>query len=150
MTDSLVGFPIVIDEIVRWGDLDALGHVNNAVFFRYFESARIAYFDRIEFSPKSGHDGTGPILADTRCRFRRPLRYPDRLKVGARVVSLADDRFTMEYAVWSESLATVAAIGEGVIVSFDYGEGRKVTLPEATRRALTALEPHLAAGAPAT
>src|SRR5215471_9177904 len=87
---------------VRWGDLDALGHVNNTVFFRYFESARVAYFNRIGFWPKSEHEGTGPILASTQCRFRRPLHYPDRLKVGAGVVSLAEDRFTMEYAVWSQ------------------------------------------------
>ena len=147
MPDALAGYPIVIDELVRWGDLDALGHVNNTVFFRYFESARLAYFERIRFWPMSSHEGTGPILATTECRFRRPLRYPDRLKVGARVVSMDDDRFTMEYAVWSESQATIAATGEGVIVSFDYGEGRKVTLPEVTRRELTALEPHLAAGA---
>jgi acyl-CoA thioester hydrolase len=144
MLDELARFPIVIDEAVRWGDLDALGHVNNTLYFRYFESARIAYFERVAFVPESGHEGTGPILASTECRFRRPLRYPDRLKVGARVASLADDRFTMEYVVWSESLATIAARGEAVIVSFDYGAGRKVPLPEATRRALTALEPHLA------
>jgi acyl-CoA thioester hydrolase len=146
MMDALTGFPIVIDELVRWGDLDALGHVNNTVFFRYFESARTAYFDRIRFWPESGNVGTGPILAETNCRFRRPLRHPDRLKVGARVASLSGDRFTMEYAVWSERQATVAARGEAVIVSFDYGAGKKAPLPEATRRALMELEPHLASG----
>jgi acyl-CoA thioester hydrolase len=145
MTDALAHFPIVIEEIVRWGDLDVLGHVNNTVFFRYFESARIAYLDRIRFWPKSGSEGTGPILASTQCRFRRPLRYPDRLKIGVRVVALGDDRFTMDYALWSESQATIAALGESVIVAFDYGEGRKASLPEATRQALTTLEPHLTA-----
>jgi acyl-CoA thioester hydrolase len=141
LTEDLAQFPIVIDDVVRWGDLDALGHVNNTVFFRYFESARVAYLDRVQFWPKSSQEGTGPILASTQCRFRRPLRYPDRLKLGARVVSLEEDRFTMEYAVWSESQATIAARGEAVIVAFDYGQGRKVPLPEVTRQALLALEP---------
>src|SRR5262245_7570674 len=47
--DALAGFPVVIDQDVRWGDLDAYGHVNNTVFFRFFESARIAYFEAIGF-----------------------------------------------------------------------------------------------------
>jgi acyl-CoA thioester hydrolase len=140
---ALEAFPVVIDDVVRWGDLDALGHVNNTVFFRYFESARIAYFERIRFWPESGAKGVGPILGSTQCRFRRPLRYPDRLKIGARVVSLEEDRFTMEYEIWSESLATTAASGQAVVVSFDYGAGAKASVPSAIRQALLALEPHL-------
>src|SRR5262245_46892162 len=133
MLEALAQFPVVTEDIVRWGDLDALGHVNNTLFFRYFETARITYFDRIGW-PASAHRGIGPILGSTSCRFRRPLRYPDRLKVGARVRELGEDRFTMEYAIWSEAQETIAASGEAVIVSFDYEHGRKVSIPDATRR----------------
>jgi acyl-CoA thioester hydrolase len=141
--NALEAFPVVIDEVVRWGDLDALGHVNNTLFFRYFESARIAYFEKIGFAAEAAQGGIGPILGSTQCRFRRPLKYPDRLKVGARVVALAEDRFTMEYAVWSEAQATIAAQGDAIIVAYDYGANRKTGVPDATRRALTALEPQL-------
>jgi acyl-CoA thioester hydrolase len=141
--DALQAYPVVIDEIVRWGDLDALGHVNNTVFFRYFESARIAYFERIGFAADAMRARIGPILGSTQCRFRRPLKYPDRLRVGARVVSLAEDRFTMEYAVWSDALATLAATGDAIIVAYDYGEQRKAPVPEVIGRALKALEPQL-------
>src|SRR4051812_33249647 len=114
MMNALDAYPVVVDEIVRWGDLDALGHVNNTLFFRYFETARIAYFEKVGFSADSAGARVGPILASTQCRFRRPLQYPDRLKVAARVLSLGEDRFTMEHAVWSEGQSVIAAIGEAV------------------------------------
>jgi acyl-CoA thioester hydrolase len=140
--DALQTFPVVIDELVRWGDLDALGHVNNTLFFRYFESARVAYLEKIGFS-LDPTQRVGPILGSTECRFRRPLRYPDRLKVGAKVATLSEDRFTMEYAVWSETQATVAGQGTAIIVAYDYVERRKTGVPDAIRDALKSLEPQL-------
>lgn len=123
---ALAGFPIVITAPVAWGEMDAFGHVNNIVYFRYFESARIAYLDAIGFR---GGDGIGPILASTQCRFRLPLTYPDTVHVGARTVELATDRFTMEYRVVSERLDGTAAEGGGTIVAYDYANATKATLP---------------------
>jgi acyl-CoA thioester hydrolase len=143
MVNALDTYPVIVEEIVRWGDLDALGHVNNTLFFRYFETARIAYFEKIGLSFEFGQGGIGPILGSTQCRFRRPLRYPDRLKVGAGVVSLEKDRFTMEYAVWSETQAVVAANGEAVIVAYDYGQNRKAAVAESVRAAIVTLQPEL-------
>jgi acyl-CoA thioester hydrolase len=137
---SLEAYAVVADELVRWGDQDAFGHVNNTVYFRYFETARIAYFERIGFVAAAG---VGPILASTSARFRRPLRYPDRLRAGARVSSLGEDRLTMEYVVWSETLAGFAATGDGSIVAYDYGAGRKCPFPAPVREAIVRLQPEL-------
>lgn len=140
--DPLVAFPIVIELPVAWGDMDAFGHLNNTVYFRYFESARIAYLDAIGFRGDASHSGVGPILASTHCRFRRALIYPDRVRVGARVSQLADDRFTMEYRIVSESAPdAVTAEGGAVVVAFDYGPRRKATLPPAVRARILALDP---------
>ncbi len=149
MTLTLETCPVVADELVRWGDQDAFGHVNNAVYFRYFETSRIAYFERIGFdvAGAAAGGGVGPILASTSCRFRRPLGYPDRLRAGARIASLGGDRFAMDYVLYSEALADVAATGEGVIVAYDYGARRKCALPAAVRAAIARLQPELA-GAP--
>lgn len=138
--DRLREFPVVIETPVAWGAMDAYGHVNNTVYFRWFESARIAYLDRIGFREAAVHGGVGPILGSTACRFRRALEYPDTVRVGARVAELGDDRFTHEYVVVSEAVGGVAAEGEGVIVAYDYGRGRKATLPEAVRRTIEGLE----------
>lgn len=138
--DLLGGFPVVVTLPVQWGEMDYFRHVNNTVFFRYFESARIAYLDRIGFREEAEAEGLGPILASTHARFRRPLTYPDTVRVGARATEVGEDRFTMEYLAVSEKLGAVAAEGGGVLVAFDYRAGRKAPLPDQVRRAIERLE----------
>lgn len=134
---SLADFAVVVEIPVRWGDMDAFGHVNNTVFFRFFESARIEYLQAIGFV--GGGEGIGPILASTHCRFRRPVAFPDTVRVGARTTALEEDRFTMEYQVVSEALGEVAAEGGGVVVSYDYGAARKAAVPAPVRERIIAL-----------
>jgi acyl-CoA thioester hydrolase len=140
MADQLSGYPIIITLPVAWGEMDAFGHVNNIVYFRYFESARIAYLDAIRFRGDAESGGIGPILASTHCRFRRPLAYPDTVKVGARSTAVGSDRFTMEYMIVSDALREVVAEGGGVIVAYDYAHGRKATLPDDVRARIRDLE----------
>ena len=105
----LADFPIVLTLPVQWGEMDAYGHVNNAVLFRYFESARIAYLERCGFIESMERDRIGAILHSTACRFRSPLYYPDTVEVGARATDVASDRFTMEYRVVSLTKQAVVA-----------------------------------------
>jgi acyl-CoA thioester hydrolase len=132
-------FPVVVEIPVAWGEMDAFQHVNNAAYFRYFESARIACFERIGYASSDGLDGVGPILAATDCRFRIPLTYPDRLLSGTFVEAIAADRFTMRHAIYSHRQADIAAEGSGRIVSYDYRAGTKAQLPDAIRAQLELL-----------
>jgi acyl-CoA thioester hydrolase len=136
----LPGFPVVIEIVVAWGEMDAFRHVNNVAYFRYFESARIAYFDRLGAMDEMERNGCGPILAETRCRFRAPLEYPDRLAVGARVSLVSEDRFTMEHAVASTKAGRIAAEGEGTIVWYDYRAQGKTRLPASLRERIAEIE----------
>jgi acyl-CoA thioester hydrolase len=138
-SEFLPDFPIVVSIPVAWGEMDAYGHVNNIVFFRHFESARIALLDAIDFRDPAHHDGIGPILASTQCKFRRPIAYPDTLHVGARIRSIDDDRFEMEYRLVSLAARGIAADGTGVVVAYRYAEARKTSLPAAVRARLEAL-----------
>ncbi len=133
-------FPVVIEVPVAWGEMDAMQHVNNIVYFRYVESVRMAYFERIGLLDLQRETGVGPILAWTSCRFRRPLTYPDTLSVGARVTKVDADRFTIETVIYSHKLAEVAAESEGIIVTFDYREQKKAPVPHATRQRIAELE----------
>jgi len=133
-------YPVVIGTPVAWGDMDYFRHLNNIVFFRFFESARIAYLERIGFQRELADSGIGPILAATDCRFRRPIRYPDVVLVGARTSNVASNRFTMEYRLVSEAQGAVAAEGGGTLVAYDYRRERKASLPEAIVRAIEDLE----------
>lgn len=136
----LCDFPICFETPVAWGEMDSFAHVNNVVYFKYFESARIEYFRRIGFPDWMKETGIGPILASTSCRFRKPLTFPDRVTVGARVTGLENDRFTMDYRVVSHALDAVAAEGEGLIVAYDYRGGEKAAVPQEIRARIMKLE----------
>jgi acyl-CoA thioester hydrolase len=136
----LPGYPVAIEIPVAWGEMDAFQHVNNVAYFRYFESVRIAYFERADALADMARSGQGPILAETSCRYRLPLTYPDRLTAGARVSAVGEDRFTMEYAVASAKAGRIAAEGEAVVVWYDYRSRTKAPLPAALRARIEALE----------
>ncbi len=146
MTDTtlrhrdLDNFPVTVRIPVQWGELDAYGHLNNTMVFRYFESARIAFLERCGFIASYDDDRIGAILHSTECRFRRPLYYPDTVLVGGRVLDVSTDRFTMEYRVVSLEQDQVAADGRGIIVSFDYNTLAKTAIPEAVREGILTLE----------
>lgn len=133
MHPSLSNFLVVVDVSIRWGEMDVFGHVNNTAYFRYFEIARVAFFDAIGFREGAR---IGPILAGTSCRFRRPLTYPDQVSVGAMATRIEDDRFAHEYVLVSEKLDAVAAVGDGIVVSYDYDQRVKAPLPRDVRRRL--------------
>lgn len=140
-------FPVVVEIPVAWAEMDYFRHVNHAVFFTYFESARIRYLDLIGFRELTGDVQTGPILASAHARFRRPVTYPDTLVVGARTTELGGDRFAHEYRVVSRALNEVAASGGAMLVSYDYAAGTKVPVPEMVRAAIRDLEGARLAGA---
>jgi acyl-CoA thioester hydrolase len=133
-------FPIVVEVDVAWGEMDSYSHVNNVVYFRYFENARIAYLDRIGWHASKLQTGLGPILASTQARFRKAVTYPDRLLVGSRITDIQSDRVTFEYRIVSTKLKAVATEGQAVIVSYDYRANTKVPIPEAIRKAIEELE----------
>ena len=140
MEDLLASCPVVIDVPVAWGEMDALKHVNNVVYFRYFESARIAYFEKLRFWEFMNQTGVGPILASIQCRFKTPLIYPDTVSVGTRIPKIEQDRFVMEYRAVSHKSQAIAAEGESVVVSYNYRENKKTQLPEEMKQRILALE----------
>ncbi len=140
MNDLLEGFPVIVEIPVAWGDMDAYQHVNNVAYFRYFESARIAYSEKLGLHTYKDETGIGPILGSINCRYRLPLTYPDTLSVGVRVTDIEEDRFTMRHTVVSRRHGKIAAEGDGVIVMYDYRAGRKTAIPEEIRKRIRALE----------
>lgn len=136
----MTGYPVEVRFPIHWGEMDALGHANNARYFSWFESARIAYFEKIGFSADPSAP-VGPILKTASCEFGRPVVYPADLVVGARVPRLGNTSFTMEYAVALAAAPDApVATGDSVVVVVDYRTGEKVPVPDDLRRAIDALE----------
>ena len=136
----LEGCSVVIEVPVAWGEMDSFQHVNNVVYFRWFESARIAYFEKVGFRSLEQNGGVGPILHSTQARFRSALTYPDTVLVGTRVTELEATRFTMEYRVVSRSTDRLAADGSGIIVPFNYRDGKKAEMPAPIAERIRALD----------
>jgi acyl-CoA thioester hydrolase len=136
----LAGYPVVIVIPVAWGEMDAFQHVNNVAYFRYFESARILYSEKLGLHNLKEQSGIGPILGSASCWYKLPLTYPDTVSVGAKITDMAEDRFTMKYVVVSHKHQKIAAEGDGVIVMYNYTKGKKTPIPEELRKNILAFE----------
>src|SRR5260221_6019536 len=98
---ELAHHPVLLTWPVQWGDQDAFGHVNNVVYFRWMESARIEYFRLAGLGTDVSGQGAGPILASIKCDFRRQLTYPDTLLVSASIASIGRTSLKMTHVVHS-------------------------------------------------
>jgi acyl-CoA thioester hydrolase len=140
LPEPLRGYPVILTLPLQWGDQDAFGHVNNVVYFRWFESARVVYLEQSGLGHMMTGDGIGPILASIRCDYRKQLNYPDRIHIGARVTHLGNSSLKMEHVVYSEALAATTAEGESVIVTFDYRGQKSVRIPDDIRANIQQME----------
>ena len=140
MNELLKDYTVVVDLNIEWGDMDALQHVNNIEYFKYFQVARIAYFEKIASDGVLEEKRIPLILASTQCKFIYPLAYPDSISVGVRVDAMADQYFTMKYAVVSHRHQRLAAIGDAKVVMFDYVNNKKASIPNEIRKTIIDLE----------
>lgn len=140
VSELLKLFPVVIEIPIAWGEMDALQHVNNAVYLRYMESGRMAYFERVGIMEMIRSTGIGPILHSVNCRFRIPLTHPDTVSVGTRIAELGEDRFTMESLIVSHAHGRAAAEAQSVIVVLDYNRQKKAPIPDSLRARIQELE----------
>ena len=122
-------FPVLHRFPVHWGDMDSAQHVNNLVYLRWAETARVLYFEAIGVNTSFAPGGVGAILAYQDCKYTYPMTYPDTALVGARTIEVGEDRFTMETAIFSERHDRLAAVTRQVIVPYDYGKLAKAPLP---------------------
>lgn len=123
---------------VRWGDVDSMGHVNNAKYFTYCESARMSYFAAVGMDAFRDDGRYGPALAAANLNFRRQVRYPADLEVWTRVSKLGRTSFTMDYEILESQSGERVADGAGVIVWVDYDSGRPEAIPDGLRAAIRA------------
>ncbi len=135
LADIKLDFPVCFEYEVVWGDMDAFLHVNNVVYFRYFESARMRFFEMTGIDAYRTSVGIGPILGATSCKYIRPVTYPDRLWSAARYQegSLEEDRFVMDNIVYSEEYEQPVAVGSAEVVFYDYKNLCKASIPEHLR-----------------
>jgi len=138
--NSLAEFPARFTVPVQWGDQDAFGHINNVVYVRWFESARIAYLEQSGLDPLLLQHDLGPILANVSCNYRRQLLYPDTVTIGARITRLGRTSLTMQHAVLSHGQQAIVADGESIVVTFNYQTQQSVEIPANVREVIRRFE----------
>ena len=123
-------FPFVHREIVRFRDLDGMGHVNNAVFSTYLEQARLAWFGETTELPLED-----VILARTEIDFRRPVAWGETVEFGVRPSRLGTKSFELEYELRSGGRTVAEA--KSVLVGYDYERGESIPIPDRWRKRLS-------------
>jgi acyl-CoA thioester hydrolase len=140
MKAVLAEFPVVVVQPVQWGDQDSLGHVNNVTYFRWCESARIAYSLKVGLMDMHKNEGIGPILASVANDFRRQITYPDTVHIGVRITRIGRSSIDMEHKIFSQNDHALAAEGTSTLVVFDYQTNKSCPVPARIRHAVENLE----------
>ena len=117
---------------VRWGDMDALGHVNNACYFTYDESARLDYFDAVISGDSDFWTRHGFILAHIGCDFLSQLKPPALMRIGFRIARLGRSSLHSESCIFVDEQPV--AVLRGVICWFDYAAQKTAPLPDSIRQ----------------
>ena len=126
------GFAYVHRDVVRFADVDAMGHVNNAVFLSWMEAARTHFV--LQRGLAEGVDALEMILARIEVDFRSPVRFGDDVRVGVRPSRLGTKSFEFEYEVRAND--RLAAHGTSVLVAYDYATNESIAVPKRWREAL--------------
>lgn len=132
-------YPLIGEEHIkmRWGDMDALGHLNNTVYFRFLEQTRLDWLNAL------GYDidphAVGPILAGTSCNFLKPMVYPATVRITIELEKLGRSSLKFRHRFFCEGdEETVYAVADATLVWVDYQAGHSVPLPEPLRAAIEA------------
>lgn len=134
---ELEGYRYVMEQQVVWRDLDALGHVNNAVYATYFETGRMGYVTALGGSAEQFY---GLILAEITITFKSPAFLQEKLVIGQRVSEIRNSSFIMEAQIEAKETGRLVATSKAVLVCYDYTQNKAVPMPTEMRAAISQLE----------
>jgi acyl-CoA thioester hydrolase len=118
---------------VRWGDMDAMGHVNNTVYFRYMEQARIGWFEAL-VPREEAWKATGIVVVNASCNFKKPINYPGDVEVKVLIGAPGGSSVPTYYELSMEQ--DLYADGAAVVVFIDMQTNKPVRIPERIRSLL--------------
>ncbi|MCO5231069.1 MAG: acyl-CoA thioesterase [Chitinophagales bacterium] len=121
---------------VHWGDQDALGHVNNVMFIRYFESARVHMLEVGGIWDKYRDAGLFVVLAKIECNFLKSIHYPETIIAQCGLVKVGNSSVTVEHQIIIKSTGEIAATGQGIMVCADPITQKSVKIPEHLKQLL--------------
>ncbi len=124
---------------IRWGDMDAMGHVNNTVYFRYMEQARISWFDAL-VPDHEAWKYTGIVIVNASCHYRRPITYPGTVEVKLHVGRVGGSSVETYYELRVDDDPTPYADGAAVVVFVSMATQKPARIPDEIRARLERAE----------
>jgi acyl-CoA thioester hydrolase len=120
---------------IRWGDMDAYGHVNNTIYFRFMEQNRVEYLEQQGY--KVMPEGTAPVIINASCTFLVPLTYPGLVEIKMFCGQPGRSSIPTHYEIRLQGDDTLYATGESKIVWMDVASGKSVAIPDELRAQLS-------------
>lgn len=121
MKELLKEYKVVSTIKVQWGDMDAMQHVNNMIYVKWGETARIDYFTALGvFSPEQKQIKFAPILSFQSVKYNVPVVYPDTIHIGTKTEEIKVDRIVLKSFYYSEKMSKLVAIKTQEVIPFDY------------------------------
>jgi acyl-CoA thioester hydrolase len=114
---------------IAWGDMDALGHVNNARYFDYFQEARIEWLRELNINMTSK---TGPVVIHVSCTYFKPVLYPATVTLRSKICEVGNSSMLLGHDLYQDEV--LMAQGTSKIVWVDYTQGKSVPLPAIMRK----------------
>ena len=133
MTENTSDSYVTLELPVQWGNMDAAQHVNNTVYLRWMESARIEMFKKM-YGGDFKYRKIVPILAWQDCKYIFPVTYPDTVVISLDIIELMEDRVLCEGKIYSKNHDRLAAISKTLLMAYDMEELKKHPFPEAWRK----------------
>lgn len=132
-----INWPVKTELPIQWGDMDAFSHVNNVIYIRWFETARIELFIElwggkgINLQEILDGDGVGPILANFNINYHLPLLYPDIVHINTRISKVGNSSFGVSHQLFSKNNRNkIIASADSVVVMYNYQKGEKFLLKD--------------------
>lgn len=134
-----IKFPVKLKLRLDWSELDQFGHVNNVMYFKYFQSARVNYWETLKMNNLFAENRIAPILASVKCDFIKPLHYPGEIWVLSKMEYIGNTSFGLDHRIISDKNEVVAE-GHDILVWYDYQQNTKIPFPEKYLNSIKQLE----------
>lgn len=123
-------YSVFVDEKTCWGELDVFGHINNKFYFKYFENVRVKYLELLNLlDPKINND-VGVVLSTISATFLIPLKFPQKILIGAKISNIQKKSFLMEYIISTEFNDRIFAFGESIVFLYNYKSSKSILIPQ--------------------
>ncbi|CAN5869374.1 thioesterase family protein [soil metagenome] len=136
---SETNFPLELKLRIDWSELDLFGHVNNVMFMKYAQAARVNYWENSGIYSELKKNKIGPMLVSVACQFKKQLLYPGNVTIRSGMEFIRNTSFSIHHKMYDDQ-GDLVAEAQDVIVMFDFNKNEKTAVPQVMREAAEKLE----------